>query len=92
MNNHELEPIKTNHTNASLSGKNFDDVADLPITRIGNSGLEQEKWDGVLSVWMVPFWARLKFLFDGRVNLVCIGKTQPPIAVTVGDYFGHTKK
>lgn len=33
-----------------------------------------------ISLWTVPFWKRIKFLFHGHIWLgVCSGKTQPPV-------------
>lgn len=33
-----------------------------------------------ISLWTVPFWQRLKFLFHGKLWLgVCSGNTQPPV-------------
>ena len=33
-----------------------------------------------ISLWTVPFWQRLKFLFHGKLWLgVLSGKTQPPV-------------
>lgn len=33
-----------------------------------------------ISLWTVPFFERLKFLFHGKIWLgVCSGKTQPPV-------------
>lgn len=91
MKNKELKPIKLPCSVGVLSGSNYDDVKDLPIVRIGNGGLNGPAWECVISTWKVNFIDRLKFLFDGKVNLVCMGPTHPPICVTVGDYFEKRK-
>jgi len=87
MKNLMLNPTKEWHSNASLSGREFQNVSDLPITRLGDPGIGGAQWQGVLSVWKVPFWRRFLFLFDGRVNFVCMSTTHPPVSITVGDYF-----
>jgi len=36
--------------------------------------------DTCISLWTVPFWKRLKFLFHGHIWLgVLSGQTQPPV-------------
>lgn len=72
-------PIKTAHSNAMLRG--FDDVVDLHVTRVQYS----DGREATVSVWKVGFWSRLKFIFDGRINFICMADTHPPIAIAIGD-------
>lgn len=75
-----LGPKKEWHTNSALKG--FRDVPDLPVTTFHfNDG------NAVASIWRVGWWGRLKFLFDGRINLVVQGSTHPPVSVSIGEYF-----
>lgn len=73
----ELRPIRDWHTNHLLIGGD----EDLPATRLSFDSRE-----GVLSVWKASLWARIKFLFHGKVNFVCKGPTHPPISIVLGDY------
>ena len=42
--------------------------------------IHQSKNHECISLWTVPFWQRLKFLFHGKLWLgVVSGKTQPPV-------------
>lgn len=46
----------------------------------GSLWIYQSKHDECISLWTVPFWQRLKFLFHGKLWLgVLSGKTQPPV-------------
>ncbi len=73
-----LKPVKQHHTNTKLLGPG--DVADLPITRVQYP--EGDRY--VISVWKASFTDRVKFLFDGRVNLRCMGQTHPPGSIGLG--------
>lgn len=75
-------PIKDWHTNSNLSGKNFDNVGDLPITLCNEGGQ-----DRIASVWTCGFWGRIKFLFNGKINFICFGRTHPPITISIGEAF-----
>jgi hypothetical protein len=81
MKNVELRPVVVKHTNGSLKG--FDDIPDLPITNVFYS----DNIRGVVSVWKASLWARIKFLFDGRVNLSVHGTTHPPANISLGVAF-----
>lgn len=79
MKNKELRPIQQPHSNFKLLGDSKD-VADLHCTKLRyTDGIE-----AILSVWYMPLWTRIKFLFDGRVNLSVFGKTHPPANISVG--------
>lgn len=81
-----LSPIKIPEANGTLSGKNFDDVADLPVTRF--ESVEGDRiCNFTMSTWKASFWTRLKFLFSGKVNLLAMGQTHPPVSITLGEYF-----
>jgi hypothetical protein len=76
----QLNPITEWHTDSNLTGP--PGVAVLPITRT----LVQNA-PAVASVWRVSVWDRIKFLFDGRVNLMVQGRTHPPLSVSIGEAF-----
>lgn len=78
MKNVELSPFTSKHVNGTLKG--YDDIPDLPITNV----IYSDDIRAVVSVWKAPVWARLKFLFDGRVNLSVRGETHPPVSVSLG--------
>ena len=75
-----LGPTKEHHTNSGLKG--YADIPDLPTTVFN---FEEQNY--VASIWRVSWWDRIKFLFDGRINLVVMGKTHPPVSVSIGEYF-----
>jgi len=83
MKNLILSPTEQWHNNSILTGETG--VHDLHVTRMG----PQKR---VLSVWKVPFWARLRFIFDGRVNFVAMGHNHAPISITIGEYFNKPKE
>jgi len=42
--------------------------------------VHQSADDECISLWTIPFWQRLKFLFHGRLWLgIVSGKSQPPV-------------
>lgn len=72
-------PIKEKHTNTVLKGG--ENVIDLPVTRFQyDNGVES-----VLSVWKVPFFQRIKFLFDGRINFISLSVSHAPIKISIGE-------
>lgn len=72
------KPIAQPHNNCTLKG--YGDVADLPTTKV----VYADHQAAVVSVWAVSFWSRLRWLFDGRINLIVYGNTHAPVAVTIG--------
>lgn len=80
-----LGPRKSGHTNSLLRG--YDGVPDLPTTTFV---FEEQGY--VASLWRVSLWDRIRFVFDGRINLVAMGKTHPPISVSIGEYFSPKPK
>jgi len=84
-----LTPSKEPHNNAKLLGG--ENAVDLHITKYNY----EDGSEAFLSVWRIKsFWQRLKFLFDGRINLAIMGKTAPPMFISVGeiDFLKPTKK
>ncbi len=77
----EAVPVKAAHSNQVLKGFG-DDVADLHVTHVQYT----DHTCAVVSVWRVGIWARIKFLFDGRINAALYGKTHAPLSITLGDY------
>jgi len=46
----------------------------------GSLWIYQSETGECISLWTVPFWQRVKFLFHGKLWLgVLSGKTQPPV-------------
>ena len=83
MKRFDLKPSKEPHCNFSLKG--YGEIPDLPCTRLSYvDGI-----DAVASTWRVPFWQRIKFLFDGRIHAVVYGKTHAPLAVTIGELLSY---
>jgi hypothetical protein len=81
MKRYDLRPSKEKHSNLTLLGDGSK-VDDMHVTKVLYS-------DGVLSListWRVPFWRRLKFLFDGRIQVAVLSEKHPPISVMIGDY------
>lgn len=78
MQNTQGKPVREPHAQWTLKG--YDDIPDLPVTHV-------EYPDGshfVVSVWKFGWRDRLRWLFDGRVNMHCMGKTHPPVSITIG--------
>jgi hypothetical protein len=71
-------PVKQKHNNAVLRGN--DGIIDLPVTRAQTDNGANI----IISVWKLPFVARLRFILDGRINIAALGNTHPPIYVSVG--------
>ena len=96
MKNLILKPSKEWHSNDNLSGQNYEDVIDLPITRVGNfapdAHMKGENWRGIVSVWRVSLWKRFLFLFDGRINFCILGENHAPVAISIGDYFDKSEE
>lgn len=91
MKNTILKPIKEWHTNGKLSGREFQNVIDLPVTFMADEGVHGPPYKFTMSVWKVPFWKRFAFLFSGKVNFITMGQTHPPVSITVGNYFDQEK-
>ena len=80
--NEELKPIETWHQTNNYVGTG--DIKPLPVTRH-----DDEDGTSLNSIWKLPsLWARIKFLFDGKITLRVYGGQQPPVAVVRGDIFG----
>lgn len=70
-------PIKDYHTNGVLKAPpgQENEVNDLPVTFTNV---------GVASVWSCSFWARLKFLFHGKIIFVSQSRSHPPVYFVIG--------
>lgn len=75
----KLHPAKQWHTNAEATWKG---LPSLPLTCTKSA-------DGaatLMSVWRCGLWARIRFLFDGRINLLMLANEEhPPVIVTIGE-------
>lgn len=72
-----MHPVTEWHTNTALKG--YGDIPDLPITKLDDESLA--------SVWYQPsIWARIIFLFTGKITMSCLGYTHPPVGLHHGDY------
>ncbi len=76
----EARPIRLPWMISTLKG--FADIPDLPIGKVVFVGGEE----AVVSVWQASLWARIKFLFGGKINLVVSSPTHPPVSICIGDY------
>jgi hypothetical protein len=45
----------------------------------------------IATYYRLTFWQRVRFLFSGEIYLNVMGKTQPPVALGVGDFFEGQK-
>jgi len=73
-----IKPIKTPESNATLTGG--DGTSTLPIIRTDNEPGE----DLVISCWRGNLWDRLSFLLFGKLWLVVLSSTHPPLLIEVG--------
>ena len=72
----EVEPRDFKGANSVLLG--FGEVANLPIRRDENM---------VISCWTAPFRKRVRFLFTGKIWFSCMGRTHPPIRISIDKPF-----
>jgi hypothetical protein len=76
-----MMPRKDYHTNGVLKappGKE-NEIHDLPVTFTNV---------GIASVWSCSLWARVKFLFHGRIIFLALTNNHPPINLVIGtEYF-----
>lgn len=70
-------PVKDYHTNGLLKAPpgQESEVNDLPVTFTNI---------GVASVWSCSLWARIKFLFHGKIIFVSHSNTHPPVQFVIG--------
>lgn len=64
-------PVDFEQANKKLTGRT-PDVSDLLVHDNGTS---------VMSCWKIPFWARIKIVFTGKIFLAIKGKTHPPVCL-----------
>ena len=73
-------PVRNEHTNGTLKAPpGSQDVHDLPVTFTNV---------GVASQWSCSLWARIKFLFHGKIIFMSSSNTHPPVYFVIGtNYF-----
>jgi hypothetical protein len=81
MNYQHLMPEKHPLANTVLKG--WASVSDLSCVRYKTS----EGDNCVATYFRLTFWQRLRFLFCGKIFIHVLGKTQPPIALGIGEFF-----
>lgn len=75
----QMYPVEEWHSNG-VSATDDPDY-NIPVSYYPNS------FEGVHSVWKCKsVWARVKFLFSGKVSFVTDTKTHPPVIVGLGEY------
>lgn len=85
MSYEHMMPIKDYHTNGVLKAPpgQEEEVNDLPVTFTNV---------GVASVWSCSFWARLRFLFHGKIIFLAMGRSHPPMNLVIGTNYFEKKK
>jgi hypothetical protein len=80
-----MMPMKTKNTNGILRAPpGSEDVNDLPVV-FTNVGVGSE--------WTCSLWARVKFLFHGKIIFMSQSNTHPPVYFVIGtNYFTGAKK
>jgi hypothetical protein len=75
-----MMPVESEHTNGVLKAPpGSKDVYDLPVI-FSNVGVGSE--------WTCSFWARVKFLFHGKIIFMSQSNTHPPVYFVIGtNYF-----
>ena len=80
-----MMPVKSAHTNGLLKAPaGSEDVLDLPVIFTNQ---------GVASEWSCSFWARVKFLFHGKIIFMSQSNSHPPVFFVIGtNYFSKKHK
>jgi hypothetical protein len=78
-------PVKSEHTNGVLKAPaGSEDVLDLPVIFTNQ---------GVASEWSCSMWARIKFLFHGKIIFMSQSNSHPPVYFVIGTkYFTGINK
>lgn len=87
----QLRPIIFKEANTTLTGRTLTDeerkygdksavIKDVPCFRDGKI---------VVTRWEATFVQRLIFLFTGKVNVITLGTSQPPMSLSVGEPFNQ---
>jgi len=75
-----MKPVKTEFTNSTLKApEGSDDVIDLPITTL----VYPDGSHAVESCWKLSKEELEKIIETGKVYFVCMGKTHPPILLSI---------
>lgn len=80
-----MMPVKSKHSNGVLRAPpGSKDVHDLPVV-FTNVGVGSE--------WTCSLWARIKFLFHGKITFMSQSNSHPPVYFVIGTkYFtGETQ-
>lgn len=78
-----MKPIKTPDCNSTLTGKHYNDVADLPVRRVKYRGLRSYEGMPVVTSYWRPSWREWFDLLRGRpVSVTLYGETHAPMLVT----------
>lgn len=88
MDKKELTPVYFEEANSTLSGRSLkeeekkyskSDIKDIPCYR--NNGVLITQWK------LKGFWNRVSFLINGKVSVVVLGETQPPMSMRIDSPF-----
>lgn len=84
-----MNPIKFKQATVELKKP-----ASMTDEDCGSLFIHQSESGECISLWTVPFWQRVKFLFHGKLWLgVLSGKTQPPVWLDMSkEIFTEPKK
>ncbi len=82
----EFTPVIFKEATGTLSGRELSEdekkysnqCKDVPCYRDGSV---------IVTQWTIGFWQRLKFLFIGKVSVVALGISQPPISLRIDNPF-----
>lgn len=78
-----MMPVKNRHTNGTLKAPpNSEGVLDLPVTFTNV---------GVASQWTCSLWARIKFLFHGKIIFMSSSNSHPPVYFVIGTKYFSDK-
>ena len=78
----QLKAVKFPEADGKYVGQEGSGIVDLPTLSSTVDGLP-----AILSCWQLGFWARVRFLFTGRVWLCALGTMHPPVALFMGNPF-----
>lgn len=88
MNSKELTPVLFNEANSTLSGRELKEqekqysvnsVKDIPCYK--KSGIVITQWK------LKGFWNRINFLLHGKISVVVLGESQPPMSMRIDSPF-----
>jgi len=89
----EFTPVVFPQATTTLNGRElFDNEKNLSETAVKDIPCYK---DGtvIITQWQLKgFWNRLQFMFNGKVNLIALGISQPPISLRIDDPFVSTNE